>query len=137
MTDRGLYIIWIKIPAVTTIRVGALGTLTFEPGLYAYVGSAQRHRSARVQRHLRREKPLRWHIDYLRPHGEVVDVTYCDGGREDECRLAESVIRKAGARRAHPGFGASDCGCGGHLLAVSDASRRFSLGRLKTEWGVI
>lgn len=116
MADSGLYILWLRIDAPRRIRVGALGTLLFAPGLYAYVGSAQRNRNARVQRHLRVEKPLRWHIDYLRPHGEIVDVTCRDGGRDDECRLVEELIQSAQASRSHPGFGASDCGCGGHLL---------------------
>ena len=69
----------------------------FSPGLYAYVGSAQRHRRARVARHLRLEKTKRWHIDYLRPAAEVVAVTYCNGDRADECRLVDHLIKRFGA----------------------------------------
>lgn len=122
MADSGLYILWLRLDEPVSARIGALGTLSFQPGLYAYVGSAQRNRAARVQRHLRREKPLRWHIDYLRPHGEVVHVTRRDGARADECRLVEDVIQTAGARRSHLGFGASDCRCGGHLLWIPAAN---------------
>ena len=118
MNDSGLYIVWLELDKPVSVRVGALGQLSFDPGLYAYVGSAQRNRSARIQRHLRREKPLRWHIDYLRPHGEIKEVTCYDGERSDECRLVEEVIHKTGAHRSHPGFGASDCRCGGHLLLI-------------------
>jgi len=116
LKDRGLYILWLELRAPVDVKVGALGTLHFEAGLYAYVGSAQKNRSARIARHLRLDKPLRWHIDYLRPHGEIVDVTCREGGREDECRLVDELIERARARRSHPGFGAGDCRCGGHLL---------------------
>ena len=60
-----LYIVLTRVPRRTALAVGALGTVTLERGWYAYVGSAARARDARVARHLAREKPLRWHADYL------------------------------------------------------------------------
>lgn len=120
MTDSGLYVLWIYLPAERRIRVGALGEFTFQPGMYAYVGSAQRSRTARVRRHLRREKAMRWHIDYFRPCGEVISISYVDGGREAECRLVEALLNGAKGRRAVPRFGDGDCGCGGHLLHFPD-----------------
>ena len=116
--DRGLYVVWFKLPAELRVEVGSLGEAAFAPDLYAYVGSAQRNRAARLRRHLRREKPRRWHIDYLLPPGDVVAVTVCDGAREQECSLAEAVIGATGARRAYPRFGAGDCRCRGHLLVL-------------------
>jgi Uri superfamily endonuclease len=47
------------------LRVGALGEFDFPAGQYLYTGSARRNLEARIARHLRRDKPLRWHIDYL------------------------------------------------------------------------
>ncbi len=116
MSDSGLYILWIHLPEGRRVRIGALGEFAFEPGMYAYVGSAQRGRTARVRRHLRREKAMRWHIDYFRRHGEVVALSYVDGEREGECRLARALLDAAGGVRAAPHFGDSDCGCGGHLI---------------------
>lgn len=113
--SSGLYVLWIHLPAPKWIRVGALGERFFEQGLYAYVGSAQKGRASRVRRHLRREKLLRWHIDYFRPHGEVVALSYFEGGKEEECRLAEALVR-SGGRRSPAHFGDGDCGCGGHLI---------------------
>jgi len=109
-----------RLPVETRVPIGALGDIAFSEGLYAYVGSAQRHRQARIRRHLRRDKPKRWHIDYLRPHADVVSVTLCDGKKADECRLVKWLIESLGAVRACPGFGASDCGCGGHLLVAPE-----------------
>ena len=60
-----LYIVLTRVPRRTKVPVGSLGTVTLERGWYAYVGSAARARDARVARHLSREKPLRWHADYL------------------------------------------------------------------------
>lgn len=116
--ESGLYILWLRLPRAVRVRVGRLGEAAFPPGLYAYVGSAQRNRGARIRRHLRVEKPLRWHIDYLRPYGEVVGVTYVEGRREDECRLVAAVCDSLPGERVFPGFGASDCRCGGHLVRV-------------------
>lgn len=64
---------------------------------------------------------MRWHIDYFRPHVDVVAVTYAPGERADECRLAER-LKAAGATVAVTGFGASDCRCGGHLLLLPSTS---------------
>ena len=107
-----------RLAAGARTQVGALGEFAFPSGLYAYVGSAQRNRAARIRRHLSRDKTKRWHVDYFRPHTRVVAVTLCEGSKDDECRLASRLIETLGASRACPGFGASDCGCGGHLLLV-------------------
>ncbi|MBO2520575.1 MAG: DUF123 domain-containing protein [Firmicutes bacterium] len=119
-SDSGLYILWLRLSRDVRVPVGALGEVSLEKGVYAYVGSAQRNRLARVRRHLRRDKVKRWHIDYLRPYGDVVAVTLSDGAKADECRLANYLIERWGALRAVPRFGASDCRCGGHLLAVPE-----------------
>ena len=119
-SDRGLYVLWLRVDHPLTLQVGSLGRFSLSAGPYAYVGSAQRHRQARVNRHLQVEgKRLRWHIDYLRMHSEVLGVQLLDGKREDECRLAARLAALPGAFRAIAGFGASDCGCPGHLLGFS------------------
>lgn len=119
-SDRGLYVVWLRVNHPLTVQIGALGRFSLNAGVYAYVGSAQRHRQARVNRHLRVEgKRLRWHIDYLRTHSEVLGVQLLEGEREDECRLAARLAALAGAFRAIAGFGASDCGCPGHLIGFS------------------
>ena len=92
--------------------VGRLGSFEFAAGRYVYTGSAKRGIEARIARHLRSEKALRWHIDYLLAMPGV-KVTGVLRSRRDECRLNHT----SGGSVAVPGFGASDCkaGCGAHL----------------------
>jgi len=49
------------------IEIGKLGRFAFDAGFYVYVGSAfgPGGLKARLQRHLRTDKPLHWHIDLL------------------------------------------------------------------------
>ena len=106
------YQLLIDVPRPLRCRIGSLGTFDFEPGRYVYTGSAKRNLEARIARHLRRGKTLRWHIDYLlmAPGVRVLDVVR---SRRGECALNRAVR----GRIPVDGFGASDCraGCGSHL----------------------
>jgi sugar fermentation stimulation protein A len=112
--DAGLYIAVFHLPVGRRIRVGRLGRVSFPPGVYLYVGSAQRNLGARLARHARRVKPLRWHVDYLSTKAQMLGAIVVPGGRDGECRLAAELARAY--PRAAAGFGASDCRCGGHLF---------------------
>jgi sugar fermentation stimulation protein A len=102
------------MPKGRIIRVGRLGRFHFRPGVYFYVGSAQRNLSARLERHSRKKKPLHWYIDYLSVKTEMLGAITVPGHRELECKLAKDLGRMF--ELAVPGFGASDCRCGGHLF---------------------
>jgi len=106
------YQLSIDVRSPLRIRVGRLGDFLFPAGRYVYTGSAKRNLEARIARHLRKEKTLRWHIDWLlsAPGVKVVAVKRSVAG---ECALNQSVAGKL----VVPGFGASDCrnGCGSHL----------------------
>ncbi|MFN3884603.1 MAG: GIY-YIG nuclease family protein [Rhodocyclaceae bacterium] len=112
MSQARTYQLLIGIAHLVRVRIGRLGTFALPSGRYVYTGSARRNFEARIDRHLRREKTLRWHIDYLlaAPGVRILEVR----------RFAESecVINQATPGAVPiPGFGASDCraGCGGHL----------------------
>ena len=62
---NGIYALEIDLCKDVNIRVGALGNVQFKEGCYVYIGSAQRNLEKRVQRHLRKEKKLFWHVDYF------------------------------------------------------------------------
>jgi len=104
-----------------TLRIGRLGTHEFPAGYYAYAGSAlgPGGLAARVGRHLRREKRLHWHIDYLLEAAEVVDVRVEPGSERRECEWARRLLAAGGAVVA-PGFGASDCRCATHLVFLGN-----------------
>jgi sugar fermentation stimulation protein A len=102
------------LPKAHRISVGKLGRFLFRRGFYFYVGSAQRNLSARLERHSKKTKPLRWHIDYLSTKAEMLGAIMVAGPRQRECELARELARTF--ELAVPDFGASDCRCDGHLF---------------------
>lgn len=112
---KGIYVLIIQINKSISPKVGALGEIPFEVGLYAYVGSAQNGLESRVKRHLRKEKRLFWHIDYLLgdPAVEVTEVYCLEGDKTCECKIAQLLSRHG---KPVPRFGCSDCRCTSHLF---------------------
>ncbi len=133
MTANRLYVVAAWLPRGATIAVGALGPLRLERGWQAYVGSARRGRDARVARHRRAAKPLRWHADYLFTPWPARRAWLLDTAL-DECALAARLRAALAGDGPDPscdaaaGFGSSDCGCRGHLVrAPSLAALRRAL----------
>jgi len=119
MRNRGLpgtYVLVVSLAHDRDIVVGALGRLSFEAGYYLYVGSALGGLGARIGRHLRTRKRLRWHIDYLLACGSVRDIWYRASPDRQECVWARALARLPGAEPVAVGFGASDCSCRTHLF---------------------
>lgn len=112
--DSGIYIVVLHLSKTVKITVGKLGTFNFRRGFYFYVGSAQRNLSKRLERHSRRKKALRWHIDYLSTKAKMLGAITIAGPRELECQLAKKLA--SSFELTMPGFGASDCRCKGHLF---------------------
>jgi len=127
--DSGFYIAVFHLRRPRLIRVGRLGQFHFPPGTYLYVGSARRNLPARIARHARADKTLRWHVDYLSTRAEMIGAILIpadwrgprspaappdDAGME--CRIARALA--TACPRFIAGFGASDCRCGGHLFIV-------------------
>ena len=114
------------MPRRSTLKVGSLGPVTLDRGWYAYVGSAARVREARVARHLAREKPLRWHADYLFTAFPAERAWLVDGAG-GECELAGALAALPGAKRGPRRFGAGDCRCAGHLVRFAHRPLRRDL----------
>jgi len=112
--NGGVYIAVFRMPRTRWIRVGARGRFRFAAGVYLYVGTAQRGLDARIERHGRKDKPLRWHVDYLSAEAEMVGAVCVPAPRHRECEIARELAGRY--VRCVPGFGASDCRCGGHLF---------------------
>ena len=113
----GIYCLMVALPRPCRISVGALGMIEFSRGFYAYVGSAMGGLRGRINRHLRREKRVRWHVDYLLEKGRVEEVIYALTDERLECHLAQ---RLEGIFRSIPRFGSSDCRCPSHLFYAQD-----------------
>ncbi len=115
------YLLLLWNQARRRVVVGSLGRIEFAPGFYLYVGSGGANAVRRVQRHLRPDKRVRWHIDYLTAGSgrmRPVDVYLYPGLAE--CRLARAV---AAGRTGIAGFGSSDCRCRTHLFYSPDLPR--------------
>ncbi|MCD6512679.1 MAG: GIY-YIG nuclease family protein [Thermoplasmata archaeon] len=108
---KGSYVLLIKLDRERKIRVGALGEIYFKPGYYAYVGSAMNGIEARVSRHLRKNKKMRWHVDYLLQYAEVERIYYKQSNEKEECSIASLF-----SLPFIPRFGSSDCKCKSHLF---------------------
>ena len=113
---KGTYALLIALGKKTPIAVGRLGLFTFSPGYYLYVGSAQSGLYPRVKRHLKREKKLRWHIDYLLNFAQVVEVWYATGVESQECFWCQIAHEMPQSEIPAKGFGSSDCRCASHLI---------------------
>jgi len=116
---KGIYVLIIRVSKDINVNVGALGRKTFAKGFYAYVGSAQTNLEQRVKRHLKREKRLFWHIDYLLANeaAKITQVLFKQADKTEECRTAMR-IGENGTPIA--GFGCSDCRCKSHLFQIGD-----------------
>jgi Uri superfamily endonuclease len=122
---KGIYVLLIYVKNPTHINVGKLGAVTFTAGLYAYVGSAQNSLEKRVERHLRKHKRHFWHIDYLLSQDDITvpQVLYKAGAKEEECRVAKSLVAKNEPFRS---FGCSDCRCESHLFKLGENAVNFA-----------
>ncbi len=110
------YQLYINLTAPIRLTVGRLGTFDFPAGTYIYTGSAKRNIDSRIERHLRDDKTLRWHIDYLLAHKQAT-IAKIERHAEPECVVNQLVKGRVIVKH----FGASDCraGCGSHLKHLS------------------
>ena len=110
---KGSYILLIELPEEQTITIGSLKVVRFPRGYYAYVGSALNGFRARLDRHLRKNKKLHWHIDYLLQTASINNIIICQTEDRVECTIAQALSRQFDSI---PGFGSSDCKCHSHLF---------------------
>jgi len=124
---KGTYVLIIKVDKAVDVVVGKRHRHHFQPGYYAYVGSALSSLEHRAKRHLRAEKGCHWHIDYLLREGSIQNVIYAETREKKECDLAKWL---SGELPATEGFGCSDCRCQSHLFFCPE---RRSLEELVTD----
>lgn len=113
---KGSYVLVLNLAEEQLVAVGKLGTFRFPAGHYLYFGSALNGLEGRLRRHLRSEKKLHWHIDYLAAVSRVVDVWWIADEARRECEWAACATGVAGVSIPAPKFGSSDCRCTSHLM---------------------
>jgi Uri superfamily endonuclease len=110
----GAYVLAITIAAPIAVKLARKLVGVLNAGNYLYCGSARGPGGlrARLSRHIRRDKSIRWHVDQLTTQAFVKGVWTFPGG--DECKL---VKRLSFLQTPIQGFGSSDCRqCDSHLL---------------------
>ncbi len=104
------YVLVINLPKGVSTNIRSLGTVTFKPGTYIYIGSANvKNPLARVLRHFKKNKKIKWHIDYLTtaPEVRIITAIVCYGLTEEAIYniISHLVFASAVAKR----FGSTDC----------------------------
>lgn len=114
----GAYVLVVQTSKPLKVAIAGNPTKRLDAGRYLYCGSAwgPGGLKARVARHMRRGKAIRWHVDRLTEAGTVVGSWIFPGG--DECHLAAALARLPVPIK---GFGSSDCAsCRSHLFYWPD-----------------
>lgn len=117
----GAYALAIRLTRPLGLRLPRRRELILPAGRYVYCGSAYGPGGlrARIGRHMRTQKPIRWHVDQLSRAGDITAVKAVPGGRE--CALLAAILAIPGSSVPVPGFGSTDCRrCPAHLAAVPD-----------------
>lgn len=113
---RGAYALLLHVP--NPLRFARSRLLEAElSGWFIYAGSAHGGggMGARLSRHFRRDKPVRWHIDELTNAADKITAYAVPDGRE--CDIVDRLLSTGEFETALPGFGSSDCRrCAAHLL---------------------
>ena len=115
---KGSYILLVELNDNKNIQIGKLGNFNFKKGFYVYIGSALNGLEQRINRHLRNNKKIHWHIDYLLKYCNIIDVLYKENNLKEECSFAKNFEKKLDCI---PNFGCSDCNCKSHLFYGSEA----------------
>ena len=117
----GSYLLLIRLVQSCLLPHGRHAGKELPPGLYAYAGSARGPGGlrARVHRHLRKDKRLRWHVDALTTAAEDILALLFPGTGTGECDLVAALLASGRFVPALPGLGSSDCRrCPAHVLRL-------------------
>ena len=117
---KGSYLLILLLDAdVKDLPIGRLGRFSFPVGYYLYVGSA--HGSgglpARLAYHQQRIKAHpHWHVDYLRPHVQIVEIWSVGCDAHLECSWVRALGDAPELSFPIRKFGSRDNGCYSHLV---------------------
>ncbi|MCB2087428.1 MAG: GIY-YIG nuclease family protein [Sphingomonadaceae bacterium] len=118
--EAGAYALFLRLDARLRFERRALAGV-LEPGWYAYAGSAKGPGGmrARLARHMRAGKAVRWHVDEVSNAAAEVAALAIPGG--SECAIVDALLGSGRFSVPIPGFGSSDCRhCAAHLLAYKE-----------------
>ncbi len=115
--EPGVYLLLLHLPDGLVLPGGRHAGARLPAGWTLYAGSAKGPGGlrARVSRHLRRDKPKRWHADWITPEARAAfAMCFTDRG---ECDIVAALSSSGGFDFPVPGLGSSDCrACVSHVL---------------------
>jgi Uri superfamily endonuclease len=135
LKNKGSYVLILRLTSAQILQVGKLGPLHFQPGYYAYTGSAfgPGGLGARLKHHLSPLKPnarLHWHIDYFRQAAAPAGIWINEGQRFREHIFASILRKMTDDGPSLKGFGCSDCSCPSHLFFFRETPDRHLFSKL-------
>jgi Uri superfamily endonuclease len=113
---KGAYILELWLDYDKQITIGKLGVINFKKGRYFYVGSSQNNVEKRIAYHMKDDKKIHWHIDYLTTSKDFIKIQakiFESCKKEKECEISADLGKKY---FSIDGFGCSDCRCKSHLF---------------------
>ena len=132
---RGTYTLLIRCNGSVLLTFGKLGCSKLRRGFLLYTGSALgRGNSAlenRIERHARKSKRVRWHVDYLTSRAEfdVKAAVFLNSRKRLECAINRSINNEMAVNPILPRLGSSDCNCNAHLLKVASLESETEIQR--------
>ena len=124
----GAYVLIVDLARLLALDIAMLPGAALPAGRYAYCGSAHGPGGlrARIGRHRRPDKAMRWHVDRLTGAGRIVAIHAEPNG--SECTLFARLRSMPGISVPLAGFGSTDCRrCPAHLARVPN---HFDIGCL-------
>ncbi|HEC88501.1 MAG TPA: GIY-YIG nuclease family protein [Thermoplasmata archaeon] len=122
---KGSYLLLIEVKEGKNIKIGKIGEIYFPKGYYIYVGSAMNNIEKRIARHIKKNKKMRWHIDYLIEKTDLIEIFYKECEVKEECSIAEKFLINGFSSIKK--FGASDCKCKSHLFYTKNKGEFYKL----------
>ena len=136
-TLRGTYTLLMVCKRPFKLRIGKLGLAQIKKGIYLYTGSALGAGAVsldlRIARHRRRNKRVKWHVDYLtvRPEITIVSVVCIESKVRLECKINQRILSILNVEPILHRAGSSDCHCNAHLLFAGSLDSKTVLRDLK------
>lgn len=136
-TAKGNYILQLILEKGKEIAVGKSKNQFFESGYYLYIGSAFGGGGvkSRLDRHLRSEKKLHWHIDYLLLETKIVSAWFILLDYSIEHKIAAEFIATKNFKVGMNRFGSGDCNCVSHLFFSKKKMSLQTVNKVLSECG--
>jgi len=118
--NTGVYLLEIYLNKSIILSIKNFYGQKLIKGYYYYTGSAQRNLVQRIERHIKKEKKIHWHIDHLttNKYASLKNVFMILGASKNaECDLGKKLKTSLEISDSLNGFGNSDCrNCNTHLF---------------------